>query len=163
MLISAALVCHSLGLSNGSIIYTPESGPPYNFHTVALHMCDDGFSLSGSVMRVCEEEGTNLLGVWSGEPAFCDRKSCPSSHIVYICYCVSFSHAAIVCEALILHNGLVSYSSNNTVPPFFFGTVATFECVSGHSLSGNGERTCFGDGLDTVGEWSGENVSCQCK
>ena len=69
---------------------------------------------------------------------------------------------AIVCEALVLTNGLISYSTD-TEPLLIYGTVATFVCVPGYSLSGNRERTCFGDGVDTVGRWSGEMPSCQCE
>ena len=73
-LLHIAVLCDSLTLSNGSILYSPDTDSPFDFNTVAIPRCDKGFALNGSVARICEGDGVNSTGIWSGEPAFCERE-----------------------------------------------------------------------------------------
>ena len=68
---------------------------------------------------------------------------------------------AITCSSLsAINNGRISYSPDTT-DPFNSGTVASHTCNDGFYLaSGNSVRTCGGDGLNTVGSWSGIAPVC---
>ena len=70
------------------------------------------------------------------------------------------SFPAITCPSLgAFANGQVSYSPDTTAP-HNFGTVATFSCNTGFSLSGGSTRTCGGDGSSQNGVWSGSSPVC---
>ena len=56
-------------------------------------------------------------------------------------------------------NGLISYASDMN-EPFDFGTTATYTCNPGSYLNGSDTRTCDGDGLTTVGTWTGTTPNC---
>ena len=65
--------------------------------------------------------------------------------------------SAIICLPLgAITNGQVTYSTF----PHNFGTVATFTCNTGFSLSGDSTRTCGGDGSSQNGVWSGSSPVC---
>ena len=84
------------------------------------------------------------------------------------------SSAAIMCSPLFLGNGIVEYDMNidgsgsfsgdtDGIMPHDFGITATHICNTGFVLTGgDAVRTC-GDGLGVMGEWSGEELACQCK
>ena len=54
-------------VANGGVVYSDSD---MTFMTVAQHFCDNGFTLSGSVQRICQ-----LDGIWSGIPASCEGMS----------------------------------------------------------------------------------------
>ena len=70
------------------------------------------------------------------------------------------SHTVITCLSLeAIANGQITYSPD-TISPYNFGTVATFTCNTGFSLSGDMTRTCGGDGSSQSGVWSGSSPVC---
>ncbi len=57
---------------------------------------------------------------------------------------------------------MITYSSDDTAN-YSIDTVATYSCVEGYFLEMNDtERTCKDDedGIDDIGEWSGEEPHC---
>lgn len=67
-LITAALCPDLAPINNGFIIYSPDSGGPYNsIGTMATHECDQGYALTGSETRTCL-----MGGVFSGTESTCD-------------------------------------------------------------------------------------------
>ncbi len=70
-----AIVCPSLELFNGDIIYSTEfeaNATIYTIGTEAIQTCNAGYTLAGSTVRVCEQVNEN--GMWSGIASFCQRK-----------------------------------------------------------------------------------------
>ncbi len=67
-----AVLCDALTLDSGSFSYTPDNGPPFMVSTVAVPSCDEGFTLNGSVARICEDDGAINVGFWSGEQVQCN-------------------------------------------------------------------------------------------
>ena len=66
--------CTRLGsLDNGNITYSTSANTSgrYSYGTVATHTCDEGFFLEGSETRMCEGDGVNTLGTWSGSHPAC--------------------------------------------------------------------------------------------
>ena len=62
--------CPPLGpLLNGNITYSMELNPNYDPGTDATHVCNLGFVLIGSIIRVCQETTQ-----WSEVPPTCQRK-----------------------------------------------------------------------------------------
>ena len=58
-------------------------------------------------------------------------------------------------------NGQIIFASDRRAP-FDYGTTAEYSCNEGYTLSGAERvRVCGGDGLSDVGEWSGEDYTCQ--
>ena len=74
MSLHPAILCDPLTVVNGTTQYSPDTEPPFEFGTVATQECDEGFSLSGSGMRTCGENGTSTVGEWTGQPAACEGK-----------------------------------------------------------------------------------------
>ena len=72
-----------------------------------------------------------------------------------------YSFSAITCPSSLgtLDNGQISYSTDTTAP-FDYGTVVTFTCNTGFSLSGDSMRSCGGDGSSQSGVWSGSSPVC---
>ena len=65
------------------------------------------------------------------------------------------SPSAITCSSLgAFANGQITYSTDTT-SPHDFGTVATFTCNTGFSLSGDSTRICGSGGV-----WSGSSPVC---
>ena len=93
----------------------------------------------------------------------CVQSTCVNVRRVPIMNCTIFctSLTAITCSVSLgsITNGQVTYSPDTT-PPYDFGTVATFSCNTGFSLSVDVVRTCGGDGSSQSGEWSGSSPVC---
>ncbi len=52
------------------IVYSTT--PPFNFGTIAMYQCNDGYSLaSGDSERTCTGDGTSTVGQWSGTAPVC--------------------------------------------------------------------------------------------
>ena len=67
--------------------------------------------------------------------------------------CIPVHFVAIQCTDLpLVPNGIIDYGPDNTV--------AQYSCDTGYYLQGNDARSCGGNGLSTVGVWSGRDPSC---
>ena len=65
-------MCMALSpLVNGQLSYGTDVTAPYDFGTVATHICDTGFGIVGNVERTCEKFGTSPVGTWSGTATTC--------------------------------------------------------------------------------------------
>lgn len=72
--------------------------------------------------------------------------------------------AVIMCEALAdILNGTISYEPNSTAGSHEFGTVASFNCTEGFALVGPEDISCSGNGSSTMGQFTPEPPSCECK
>lgn len=70
-----AYLCDSLSsIANGAISYNPDGLSPYNFGTVALYTCNEGFVRTGSPVRTCLGAGSNTTGYWDSSPPACIGK-----------------------------------------------------------------------------------------
>ena len=66
----AAYTCTSLSaIPNGAISYFPDTTSPFDFGTVAMYTCDQGFVLGGASTRTCLGSGTS--GYWDGTAPEC--------------------------------------------------------------------------------------------
>ena len=72
--LSLATSCPLLeDLANGMISY--GTGPPYFIGTIAIHSCDEGFTLEGSSERTCiQGVADGLEGIWTGTLPSCEGK-----------------------------------------------------------------------------------------
>ena len=72
---------------------------------------------------------------------------------------------AIQCSSLRnIDNGMISFSNTKRNEMFIYGTVATYSCSPGFSLSSSQSRVCVGDGSsETVGRFNGSEPSCEGK
>ena len=71
---------------------------------------------------------------------------------------------AIQCPSLVnIDNGMIGFSNDKTNEVFIYGTVATYSCSPGFSLSSSQSRVCVGDGNGTVGRFNGSEPSCEGK
>ena len=75
-ILNAAIECPPLSnFLNGQIIYSPDSTPNFSIGTEATYACGMGYTLEGNATRVCVDgDQRDRIGVWSGEPSFCQRK-----------------------------------------------------------------------------------------
>ena len=73
----------------------------------------------------------------------------------------NISPTAIECPPLpTITNGMISYFPDVT-PDYDLGTNATYTCEAGNHLEGSKVRTCQDDdGMDAIGVWSGQELSC---
>ena len=74
---------------------------------------------------------------------------------MFTCFCTDISCSFLNRDT----NGLITYSPDTT-DPFDFGTRATHSCNEGFYLDGNDTRSCTGDGLSTIGEWTLTMPTC---
>ncbi|XP_065905188.1 P-selectin-like [Dysidea avara] len=94
------------------------------------YSCDDGYDLSGSTTRACQDDGT-----WSGTEAVCSRE--------------------ITCPPLTApDNGGIDCSLGDDGVPHE-GDTCSFTCDDGYDLTGSDIRTCQNDGM-----WSGTEAMC---
>ncbi len=133
--------------------------------STASYSCDGGFALNGAANRTCQANGQ-----WSGAAptcnavSGCDGKPCQNGATCtdlspgYTCACVPGWTGAncdvpVDCGSLSAPaNGSVSVSSTTN------GGTATYACIAGFALTGNGGnglRTCQSDGT-----WSGAAPTC---
>ena len=72
LLPSLAVSCSALDpIVNGVITYSSDTTDPFEHGTAAVHSCNDGYSLEGNLVRICEGDGTSVIGAWSGAPPIC--------------------------------------------------------------------------------------------
>ncbi len=68
----AATTCSELTpLVNGRINYFTDTTAPFDFNTVASHLCDTGYGIEGDVDRICSGDGSSPVGVWSSTTTTC--------------------------------------------------------------------------------------------
>ncbi len=80
--------------------------------------------------------------------------------IIFFCYKIIKINVDHMCfDPPLFANGQIIFSTDTT-SPFDFGTLATYICDTGFSLSGNVARTCTGDDSSPVGIWSGGDPTC---
>ena len=92
----------------------------------AVYTCNSGYTLVGRDTRTCQDDGS-----WSGIPPVCRRVRCD--------------------DLPDITNGRVSFSGSINFP----GSTATYTCIVGYVLVGDGTRTCLESGL-----WSGIEPLC---
>ncbi len=82
-----------------------------------------------------------------------------SNHQINVFIC-----AAIMCSGLPTPiNGVLIYNTD-TILPYDFGTVATYQCNLGYGLIvATNTRACNGDSSSTVGVWDGVDPGCNRK
>ncbi|XP_064386632.1 sushi, von Willebrand factor type A, EGF and pentraxin domain-containing protein 1-like [Halichondria panicea] len=72
--------CPSLQpITNGVVIYAPDTTPDYDLGTVATYACNAGFvlylSLGGCEIRICvDDNGLDAVGVFDRQAPICIRK-----------------------------------------------------------------------------------------
>lgn len=70
-----AILCHELpAITDGHIFYQPDRTAPFDLHTVAMYVCDIGFSLQGNLTRMCTSVESSVIGVFEGITPACQRK-----------------------------------------------------------------------------------------
>ena len=59
--------------TNGYIDYTSDTIAPFMLTTTATYRCSAGFGITGGVSptRTCVEDGSNVVGMWSGTDLTC--------------------------------------------------------------------------------------------
>ncbi len=61
--------------ANGNIIYDKERDPSYMFGTEAVYQCEQGYRLVfGDERRLCQMDGLDTTGSWSGVEPICESK-----------------------------------------------------------------------------------------
>lgn len=75
--ITAAVSCPALpDVTNGQLVYSIDSPPPYNFGTRVEYSCDTGYGISGGEgVLFCGGDGSSILGSWSGLSPTCEGMS----------------------------------------------------------------------------------------
>ena len=68
----SVITCLSLGaITDGQVIYSPDTTSPHDFGTVATFTCNTGCNLIGDSARTCGGDGSSQSGVWSGSSPVC--------------------------------------------------------------------------------------------
>ncbi|XP_064387965.1 uncharacterized protein LOC135336171 isoform X3 [Halichondria panicea] len=136
-----ALTCRGISTpDNGRIVYSTAVSLFYDYKTSATYFCDVGFGISeGSIIRTCGGDGSTPNGIWTGADAMCGEIFC------------------LMLPPLV--SGQIEYSPDMN-EPLEFNSRASHVCEEGYFLEGNQVRSCFGDGLSTVGNWDGETPIC---
>ncbi|XP_055886163.1 sushi, von Willebrand factor type A, EGF and pentraxin domain-containing protein 1-like [Biomphalaria glabrata] len=128
----------SFGHRSCTVFRCPELSPPKNgyfvnnkcnnvFNAACGLRCQHGYELRGSSLRICQDDGT-----WSGQPAECIMKTCPSLPSP--------------------KNGHMICSSDD----FSYSTVCRFTCNAGYQLVGSRKRTCL-----AIAYWTGIATICR--
>ena len=73
-------------LMNGQLSYATDTIAPYNFGTIATHICDTGFGIIGNVGRTCEKVGTSPVGAWSGTATTCGGSDHSAAYLNFCFY-----------------------------------------------------------------------------
>ncbi len=110
----------------------------------AMYLCDDNHQLSGSSVRVCQEDGT-----WSESEPTCEGMWDDNQlHVKYTPY---HPFAVIICPDLTPpDNGNVNRLGNAP------GSLALYACNDNFELSGDMSRECGPNG-----QWTGEAPLCE--
>ena len=129
----------------------PDSDGRYPVGTAAKFQCAHGYRLQGNA-RHCLASGR-----WDGTQPDCTLSKLFTSSITLwllnkhqlwqnSCIYISFS-IVVLCEALSLENGLLTYNTRSKNGGYVNDTVASFECSSNlYKLSGGSQSTCTSTG-----------------
>ena len=115
------------------------------FGSVAIFSCNTGYKLSHQQGVVC---GAN--GMWSSASPSCLSKILMCGYSCTDCFKLQY---LIVIDCGFLNdpdNGRVDTSNGTT-----FGSIVTYICSTGYTLSGSQSGTCRADG-----HWTLQNPSC---
>ena len=148
-IIHAAVNCPNLvSPANGRV----EQGGN-TFGDTAAYICDEGFRVSGTIIRTCLADGQ-----WSGTASTCERKT--PLNVVHVHVHSdnnikenNFSSAVNCGDLPAPDNGRVIFLDGTV-----FGSVVTYECNAGFNLVGIAIRSCEADG-----NWSGIDPTCESK
>ena len=112
-----------------------------NLESVATYSCSNGYILNGNSERECLP-----TEIWSG----C-TPTCTGVNYVGVHFIVEYFPSVVSCDTLERpDNGRISYSNSTE-----YGSVATFSCNAGYSVSGHNQRMCMENG-----KWSGSTPNC---
>ena len=117
-------VCPSLPLPNGDVTY---SAPSRIYGSSATLACNTGYSLSGSISRVCSQDLGGGVASWSG----------PGGQTCDILDCGTLTQ-------------LAPSNGDRVCTGTTFGETCTFSCDPGFQLFGTAVRTC-----GPAGTWTG--------
>ena len=152
------------------------------YNSVATYSCETGHSMSGSITRICQADGT-----WSVSEPICSIVTCPplftTSPVTVSATNITYnSNATYSCEIGYSMTGFYSrtcqadgtWSGSEPTcsivtclaptPPSQLSVIApnnsynsdaTYSCEIGYSLSGSDTRTCQADGT-----WNGSEPTC---
>ncbi|XP_014676683.1 PREDICTED: sushi, von Willebrand factor type A, EGF and pentraxin domain-containing protein 1-like [Priapulus caudatus] len=101
------------------------------FHAACGIRCSGGYTLSGSSIRICTENGT-----WTGTRTACRIKSC----------------GALAAPS----DGTMTCDSGDDDDGFRYGAVCRFACREGYQMLGTATRSCL-----SIAHWSGLPVRCR--
>ena len=73
------------------MVYIP-GGHSLTYGTLAVYICDEGFTLTGSLIRVCAASNSVFKGAWTSQPPLCS-----SEFIVSVCLRVILYVCCEVC------------------------------------------------------------------
>jgi len=66
------IFCSELdSVANGLISYIPDTTPPFDYRTVAIHTCNEGYFREGNDLRTCTGDGLSTDGDWDGDRPTC--------------------------------------------------------------------------------------------
>ena len=134
----------------------PHSPPPLNGRVsasggTATYTCFTGYTLSVSSRRTCVSSGR-----WSGNAPTCQRGMfeitlCSLYFMLFYPLTLSNSLPTVQCPVLPnpSNGGVIS-------PSRAVGSLATYTCNPGYTLSGSSRRTCL-----TNGVWSASQPTCK--
>ena len=144
-------------LTNGAINYTDNE---LKYGTRATHSCDEGYSLTGDMVRTCGG-GQGIHGDWSGTPLLCERKEFTLDFFPLNLFSM-YLHAAIICTPLedILNGSIAYFPERIEGANISFSTIATFSCEEGFFLDGDTVSTCS-EGEGATGKWTKNTPTCQ--
>ena len=134
-------------ITNGTVVYFGTTIPRPEGSTIN-YFCNTGYKLNGTSNRECANTG------WTGSAPICIgiytyfHKYLNAIDLLY--------RFTATCDDLTLPNGAVIYNPSTTSK--LEGTVASFSCNTGYTLSSTATRTCQSDR-----QWSGSTPVCSCK
>ena len=71
-------------VANGDITYSTGLASSLDHGTTATITCNEGFFLEGNSERVCQGNGIDIVGAWSGSQAACSGVH----HISHCQFCI---------------------------------------------------------------------------
>ncbi len=157
-MISVVSCGNPLNVANGMVINSTGT----SFGETTTYNCNTGYSLSGSAKVTCLASGS-----WSSVPSCIGMLYFKNTYTYIFIYTYTYSQEYLnavnllnrftaTCDDLILSNGAVIYSLSTI--PRLEGTVASFSCNTGYTLSSTTTRTCQSDR-----QWSESTPVCSCK
>ena len=128
------VVCQALPLlQNGSIEYFNDTSAPYMEGTRAIHVCDTGFTLNGTVKRTCQNDS-----FFDATPPTCESEFVGIYAIKSYCFdYTTVQDCGMPSDPI---HGNISLSGT------VFNSTATYSCHNGSSLVGSVTIVCQANG-----------------